>query len=90
MSHTTHSVEFLPCHSFLTDSNSLYFKELSSDLGGILVKLLYLAYIYGHLFKVDCYGVGWSIQVILYAPFLGLRAIWLIMQSLVLAFSALP
>ncbi len=35
---------------------------------------------------VVCYGVGWSIQVIFYAPFLGLRAIWLIMQSLVLAF----
>ena len=63
---------------------------MSSDVGGILVELMYLAYMYGQLFKVVSCGVGWSIQVILYSLFLGLRAIWPIMQGLALAFSALP
>ena len=54
------------------------------------MKLLYLAYTYGHLFKIICYDVGLSIQVILYSPILGLRGIWSIMQKLALAFSALP
>ena len=55
-----------------------------------MVKLLYLAYMYGHLLKVVCCEVGWSIEAILYPPFLGIRAIWPIMQSLALAFSMQP
>ena len=51
---------------------------------------MYLAYMYCHLFEVVCYDVGWVIQVILYSLFLGFRDSWPIMQSLVLAFPALP
>ena len=45
---------------------------------------------YGSLFKIVCYDVDWSIQVILYWALLGLRATGAVMQSLVLAFSASP
>ena len=38
---------------------------------------------YDHMFKSVCHD-GWSAE-----PFLGLKAIWPLMQSLVLAFSAL-
>ena len=62
----------------------------SSDLGGILVKLLYLTHIYSHLFKHICHAVDWSIQMIVYSLFQGLRTSGAIVQSLVLAFSELP
>ena len=66
------------------------FKICSSDLGGMLVNLLYYANIYDHLFMVVSQDEDWSIQVILYPTFLGLRIIGAIMEREVLAFFALP
>ena len=75
-------VKFQPGHS------TVYTQ--SSDLGGILVKLSYLADMYGLLFKAVHFGVDWPFEVILYFPFLRLRAILAIMHSIVLTFSAIP
>ncbi len=85
-SQATHYAAYLGCHYILQLKPG---HSTCHDLEGILVKLLYLTYMYGHLFKVVCPDFDWSIQVISYSTLLVLRAIEAIMQSLVLGFSAL-
>ncbi len=57
-----------------------------NQLEGILVKLLYWAHIYSHLFEDVCHDVNWSIRVILYLPFLRLSTTGTITQIVIMTF----